>query len=113
MGESALVFADAAASMSYRGVATMAFMLAMAANIGIETMISSFRDTTDKWLNQRLAADVYVYPHNNVASRMSVWLKAQPEVNAVWWRWERKRYKLLKALSRLSVPETRTLNWIL
>lgn len=83
-------FADAAASMSYRGVATMAFMLAMAANIGIETMISSFRDTTDKWLNQRLAADVYVYPHNNVASRMSVWLKAQPEVNAVWWRWEKE-----------------------
>ena len=82
-------FADAAASMSYRGVATMAFMLALAANIGVETMVGSFRDTTDKWLNQRLAADVYIYPTNNSAARMSAWLQNQPEVNSVWWRWEK------------------------
>ncbi len=82
-------FADAAASMSYRGVATMAFMLALAANIGVETMVGSFRDTTDKWLSQRLAADIYIYPTNNSAARMSAWLKEQPEVDAVWWRWEK------------------------
>ncbi|MCA0936070.1 ABC transporter permease [Vibrio alginolyticus] len=83
-------FADAAASMSYRGVATMAFMLALAANIGVETMVGSFRDTTDKWLNQRLAADIYIYPNNNNAARMSGWLQKQPEVDAVWWRWEKE-----------------------
>ncbi|MDF2152398.1 ABC transporter permease [Vibrio sp. CAU 1672] len=83
-------FADAAASMSYRGVATMAFMLALAANIGVETMVGSFRDTTDKWLNQRLAADIYIYPTNNSAARMSSWLKEQPEVDMVWWRWEKE-----------------------
>ncbi|MBR9790062.1 MAG: ABC transporter permease, partial [Vibrionaceae bacterium] len=82
-------FADAAASMSYRGVASMAFMLALAANIGVETMVGSFRDTTDKWLNQRLAADIYIYPNNNNAARMSGWLQQQPEVNSVWWRWEK------------------------
>ncbi|KJY94307.1 ABC transporter permease [Vibrio neptunius] len=83
-------FADAAASMSYRGVATMAFMLAMAANIGVETMVGSFRDTTDKWLSQRLAADLYIYPNNSAAARMSGWLAKQPEVNSVWWRWEQE-----------------------
>ncbi|MGF1694079.1 ABC transporter permease [Vibrio kyushuensis] len=82
-------FADAAASMSYRGVATMALMLAMAGNIGVETMIGSFRDTTDKWLTQRLAADVYIYPSNNSAARLSTWLQKQPEVESVWWRWEK------------------------
>ncbi|MDC5707301.1 ABC transporter permease [Vibrio europaeus] len=82
-------FADAAASMSYRGVATMAFMLAMAANIGVETMVGSFRDTTDKWLTQRLAADLYIYPNNSAAARMSTWLTKQPEVDSVWWRWEK------------------------
>ncbi len=82
-------FADAAASMSYRGVATMAFMVALAANIGVETMVGSFRDTTDRWLSQRLAADIYLYPSNSVASRMSQWLGQQPEVDAVWWRWEK------------------------
>lgn len=83
-------FADAAASMSYRGVATMAFMLAMAANIGVETMVGSFRDTTDKWLSQRLAADLYIYPNNSAAARMSTWLTKQPEVESVWWRWEKE-----------------------
>ncbi|RJX65049.1 ABC transporter permease [Vibrio sinensis] len=84
-------FADAAASMSYRGVATMAFMLAMAANIGVETMVGSFRDTTDKWLSQRLAADLYIYPNNSAAARMSTWLTKQPEVKSVWWRWEKEK----------------------
>ena len=83
-------FADAAASMSYRGVATMAFMLAMAANIGVETMVGSFRDTTDKWLSQRLAADLYIYPNTSSAARMSGWLNKQPEVESVWWRWEKE-----------------------
>ncbi|MFM2590130.1 ABC transporter permease [Vibrio sp. TBV020] len=83
-------FADAAASMSYRGVATMAFMLAMSANIGVETMVGSFRDTTDKWLSQRLAADLYIYPNNSAAARMSTWLSKQPEVDSVWWRWEKE-----------------------
>ncbi|PMK03043.1 ABC transporter permease [Vibrio sp. 10N.261.55.A7] len=82
-------FSDAAASMSYRGVATMALMLAMAGNIGVETMIGSFRDTTDKWLTQRLAADVYIYPSNSSAARLSSWLQKQPEVESVWWRWEK------------------------
>lgn len=83
-------FSDAAASMSYRGVATMAFMLAMAGNIGVETMVGSFRDTTDKWLSQRLAADLYIYPSSSSATRMSSWLSDQPEIESVWWRWEQQ-----------------------
>ncbi len=83
-------FADAASSMSYRGVATMGFMLAMAANIGVETMVGSFRDTTDKWLNQRLAAALYIYPNTSNAARMSEWLVKQPDVQSVWWRWEKE-----------------------
>ncbi|WP_047042528.1 ABC transporter permease [Vibrio mexicanus] len=83
-------FADAATSMSYRGVAMMAFMVSMAANIGIETMVGSFRDTTDRWLTQRLAADLYIYPNTSAATKMSDWLIKQPEVDEVWWRWERE-----------------------
>ncbi|OEF07627.1 ABC transporter permease [Vibrio genomosp. F10] len=82
-------FADAATSMSYRGVATMGLMLAMAGNIGVETMVGSFRDTTDKWLTQRLAADLYIYPSNSSSPRVSHWLQKQPEVESVWWRWEK------------------------
>jgi putative ABC transport system permease protein len=83
-----LFFADAAASMSYRGLAMMAFTLAMTANIGVETVIGSFRATTHKWLDQRLAADVYVSPSKESADRVSRWLNRQPEVKGVWHRWE-------------------------
>lgn len=82
-------FADAAASMSFRGIATMAFIIAMAANIGVETMVGSFRITTDKWLDERLAADLYLYPSSDKAAVVSHWLEEQPEVSAVWWRWEK------------------------
>lgn len=82
-------FADIAASMSYRGVAAMAFMLALATNIGVETMVNSFRDTTDQWLVQRLSADLYITPTASSATRMGEWLEAQPEVKSVWWRWEK------------------------
>ncbi|USD40059.1 ABC transporter permease [Vibrio sp. SCSIO 43135] len=95
-------FADAAASMSYRGVATMAFMLAMAANIGVETMVGSFRDTTDKWLTQRLASDLYIYPSNTAAPRLSGWLQKQPEVESVWWRWEKEEATTNGALQVVS-----------
>ncbi|WP_413284366.1 ABC transporter permease [Vibrio sp. MA40-2] len=81
-------FSDAASSMSFRGVAVMAFMLAMSANITVETLVGSFRATTENWLTQRLAADIYIYPTKSSASRMSNWLANQPDVKDVWWRWE-------------------------
>ncbi|WP_165311569.1 FtsX-like permease family protein [Vibrio ziniensis] len=99
-------FADAAASMSYRGVATMAFMIAMAANIGVVTMVGSFRDTTDKWLNQRLAADMYLYPTNSSASMISGWLTNQTDVKDVWWRWEREFPSNKGTLQVVSTGET-------
>lgn len=83
-------FSDAAASMSYRGVATMAFMLAVAANVGVETTVGSFRHTTDNWLSQRLAADLYVYPDASKVGSISSWLEKQPEISEVWQRWEKE-----------------------
>jgi len=99
-------FADCAASMSYRGVASMAFMLALATNIGVETMVGSFRETTDKWLTQRLAADVYVTPPNNLASRIGSWLMVQPEVDDVWWRWEKELPSSAGALQVVSTGDS-------
>lgn len=81
-------FSDSSASLSYRGVAAMAFMLALASNIGVETMVGSFRATTNNWLEQRLAADIYIEPSKASASRISYWLKKQPEVESVWRQWK-------------------------
>ena len=81
-------FADSSASLSYRGVAAMAFMLALASNIGVETMVGSFRATTNDWLEQRLAADIYIQPSKASASRITYWLEKQPEVEEVWRQWK-------------------------
>jgi putative ABC transport system permease protein len=82
-------FADAAASMGYRGIATMAFLIALTANIGVETLVGSFRGTTEHWLNERLAADVYVYASSSSQVEITNWLQQQDDVDFVWKRWER------------------------
>ena len=99
-------FTDAAASLSYRGVAAMAFMLALASNIGMETMVGSFRSTTETWLDQRLAADVYVRPSLNVAPRIANWLESQDSVEQVWWRWRKELLSETGILQVVSVGGT-------
>jgi putative ABC transport system permease protein len=95
-------FADAAASMGYRGIATMAFLIALTANIGVETLVGSFRGTMDSWLNERLSADVYIYASPSSENDISQWLKLQSGVTSVWKRWERdiaSRQGLLQVIS--------------
>jgi len=60
----------------------------MSANITVETLVGSFRATTENWLSQRLAADIYIFPTNSSAAGMRHWLTQQPDVNDVWWRWK-------------------------
>jgi len=55
-----LAVSSLVATLSRTGVATAALTVAVAAAIGIGLMIDSFRLTVDRWLGQRLQADVYV-----------------------------------------------------
>ncbi|MFW5661657.1 MAG: FtsX-like permease family protein, partial [Oceanicaulis sp.] len=52
--------ADTRQQLPALSLALMALMLALAANIGVGTMVGSFRATFTGWLDQRLAAEVYV-----------------------------------------------------
>ena len=54
-----LAFSGLAATLSRTGVATAALAVAVAAAVGMGLMIDSFRLTVDRWLGQRLQADVY------------------------------------------------------
>ena len=53
-------WADARQQLPGLSLALMALLLALAANIGVGTMVSSFRLTFTGWLDQRLAAELYV-----------------------------------------------------
>ncbi|WGH77718.1 ABC transporter permease [Jannaschia ovalis] len=54
------LWADARQQLPGLSLALMALLLALSANIGVGTMVGSFRATFTGWLDQRLAAELYV-----------------------------------------------------
>lgn len=75
-------WADARLQLPGLSLALMALLLAVAANVGVGTMVASFRATFTGWLDQRLASEMYVEvsgPEQAVALRG--WL--EPKVDAV------------------------------
>ncbi|MEO9652971.1 MAG: FtsX-like permease family protein [Roseobacter sp.] len=61
-------WADSRQQLPGLSMALMALLLAMAANIGVSTMVSSFRLTFIGYLDQRLAAELYVSVPNEALS---------------------------------------------
>lgn len=57
------------ASLSRTAVAIAALTVAVAATVGVATMVSSFRTTVEDWLGSVLQADVYVQPPATVFRR--------------------------------------------
>ncbi|MDH5821731.1 ABC transporter permease [Luteimonas sp. RD2P54] len=73
--------ADARQQLPALSLALMALLLALAANIGAGSMTEGFRQTFTGWLDQRLAAELYVRPADDAQARaLQAWLARQPEV---------------------------------
>lgn len=76
-----------ARSLGITGIAVAATMLALAMNVSIRTMVQSFRDTLDRWVDQRFGADIFVSPeltfeHHIAATidpAVAAWVAGQPE----------------------------------
>ena len=79
--------AGVARSLGITGVAVAAMMLAMAMNVGVRTMVASFRGALSSWMDRRFAADVFVGPELLVNHKVEAtidpgvraWVAAQPE----------------------------------
>ncbi len=54
------VLADTRQQIPGLSLALMALLLALSANIGVSTMVGSFRSTFIGWLDQRLASELYI-----------------------------------------------------
>ncbi|MDR6670449.1 FtsX-like permease family protein [Rhizobium sp. 1399] len=68
-------WADTRLQLPGLSLALMALLLALSANIGVGTMVSSFRLTFLGWLDQRLAAELYVTAKDeDEAKRLRGWL---------------------------------------
>jgi putative ABC transport system permease protein len=74
------LLADSRWLLGPASLALMAMTLALVANSGLNTMISSFRTATDDWLSQRLVADLYLRGQQEL-NGLEQWLAAEmPEL---------------------------------
>lgn len=79
-------WADTRQQLPGLSLALMALLLALAANIGVGTMVGSFRTTFTAWIDQRLAADLYVEAADEADSaRLLDWLGARAVALPMIW----------------------------
>lgn len=77
-------WADSRQQLSGLSLALMALLLALAVNVGVGTMVGSFSKTFLRWLDGRLAADIYVTaPSPEKAAAIETWLRQRRDVDAV------------------------------
>ncbi len=73
-------WADTQAQLPGLSLALVALMLALATNLGVGTMVSSFRQTFVGWLDQRMAAELYVTTRTEAeAASVADWLKTRAD----------------------------------
>ena len=98
---------DAFAQLPQLRIALMALLLTLTANIGVSTLVSSFRFALSDWLEVRLSADIYVQgdsldmaklleatagnPRNtHAADAQPSWLKSAHERMSITTRWQNR-----------------------
>ncbi|MAD75106.1 MAG: ABC transporter permease [Rheinheimera sp.] len=78
------LWADARMQVPHLSVALVALLLALSTSIGVGGMVDGFRNTFTGWLDQRLAAEVYVRVDNETqAQQVMHWLSQYPKVTAI------------------------------
>ncbi|OLP57724.1 ABC transporter permease [Xaviernesmea oryzae] len=81
--------ADSRQQLPGLSLALMALLLALSANIGVGTMVSSFRLTFTGWLDQRLASELYVTARNPAeAERLTTFLQGKVDAILPIWHIE-------------------------
>lgn len=79
-------WADTRLQLPGLSLALMALLLALSANVGVGTMVSSFRTTFLGWLDQRLVSELYVTARSeDEATRLRAWLPLHADaVLPIW-----------------------------
>ena len=76
--------AEARAQLSGLSLALMALLLALAINIGVGTMVASFRQTFIAYLDQRLGADLYLRARTvDQAQKIAAYLATRSDVTDI------------------------------
>ncbi|MDF0533985.1 ABC transporter permease [Shewanella sp. A32] len=73
-------------------LAMMALLLALCANIAMNTLVGSFDRTLRSWLNTRLHADLYIRPGNNEMSALQQYLDTNAPKLPRYYQWQAPFY---------------------
>jgi putative ABC transport system permease protein len=74
------IWADMAQQLPGLSLALMALLLALAANIGVGTMVQSFRLTFTGWLDQRLVSELYVTARDDAqGAAIAAWARTRAD----------------------------------
>ncbi|MCL1145583.1 ABC transporter permease [Shewanella marinintestina] len=68
-------------------LAMMAMLLALTANISMNTLVGSFEITLKHWLDDRLYADLYIRPPSDKVEPTQKLLASLPKVTAIYGQW--------------------------
>ncbi|MEJ6684376.1 MAG: ABC transporter permease [SAR86 cluster bacterium] len=81
---------DALAQLPHLRIALMALLLTLTANIGVTTLVGSFRTALGDWLETRLAADIYVQVKSldQEAIKRAPWLRGYSPRIGLDLRWQ-------------------------
>jgi putative ABC transport system permease protein len=105
-------WADARQQLSGQSMALMALLLALATNIGVGTMVSSFRQTFVSYLDQRLASEIYVSGRSEgEADAMRAWLISRSDAVLPIWNVEGKVAGQPAQIFGVADHETYRKNW--
>ena len=105
-------WADTQQQLPGLSLALMAMMLALAANVGVGTMVSSFRLTFTGWLDQRLAAELYVTGRDQAeADALRDFLFERADAVLPIWRVERTHPSGPLEIFAVADHETYRNNW--
>jgi putative ABC transport system permease protein len=100
---------DGWAQLPVLRTALMALLLALTANFGVDTLVGSFRTALQNWLDQRIAADIYINSEDLATEAVldSPLVRDHHQRNGVTLRWQ-QRPALIYGLDTRA-PDTRQL----
>jgi putative ABC transport system permease protein len=105
-------WADTRQQLSGQSMALMALLLALATNVGVGTMVSSFRQTFVSYLDQRLASELYVSGRSeSEADAMRAWLQPRSDAVLPIWNVEGKVAGQPAQIFGVADHETYRKNW--
>ncbi len=105
-------WADTRQQLPGLSLALMALLLALAANVGVGTMVSSFRLTFTGWLDQRLASELYVTARSDAeAPELQAFLEQRSDAVLPIWNVEARVLGLPAQIYGVADHATYRDNW--